>query len=169
MIKTFYTFEIKCEICSKKNIEIHVEKKRFRRQNFFWNKKNEHYHQNITWMKNTYKIFVQKIEIERFKNNAQLYFINNIIIKSQYLMHCINEIINILMKNKLKIYFSNDANVKYWIIITKKNVYKIEFIIFYKQWTYLKIKIKLTSVLHTYAQFINLIFELLSLTKKKNS
>jgi hypothetical protein len=93
--------------------------------------------------------------------------LNNCTIKMQYSVNRIEEIINILMKSKFKVFFFTNVIWKYWaMIIKKKNVYKTEFVSFHEQWAYLKMSMRLTRSSHTYAQFINLIFESLSLIKK---
>jgi hypothetical protein len=69
------------------------------------------------------------------KNSDQLkvihnyIFWNDCIIKMQYSMHLIKEMIDILMKSKFKTYFFTNASWEYWtIIIKKKNVYKANFV-----------------------------------------
>ncbi len=106
------------------------------------------------------------------KNFDQLRVVHNYIslndctVKMQYSVHRIEEVIDILMKSKFKTFFSTDATWGYWAVTTKKkNVYKTKFVSSHEQWAYLRMRMSLTESSHTYAQFPNLMFEPLSVTK----
>jgi hypothetical protein len=97
------------------------------------------------------KFFFKKKDSNQLRMIHNYIFLNDCIIKMQYSMHKIKEVINILMKSKFKAVFFIDAIWDYWVvIIKKKNVYKTKFVSLHEQWTYLRMRMSLTESSHTY-------------------
>ena len=86
--------------------------------------------------------------------------INKYTIKSDYLMHHMNEILIILLKFKFKIHFCSNVANEYWVISMKKDdENKTKFITSNEQWIYLRMKQELKKSSFIYAQFSDLMFE----------
>ena len=103
------------------------------------------------------------------KNSKLLKMIHNFMsikrytIKSNYLMHHMNEIWIILLKFKFRVHFCSNVANEYWVISMKKNdENKTRFIASNEQWIYLKMRQKLKESSFIYAQFSDLMFEFLS-------
>ncbi len=103
------------------------------------------------------------------KESTQLRVIHNFIsinshtIKSQYSIHRLKKVIDMLIKLEFTIYFINDAVNSYWEISMRiTDINKIEFLIFNDQWVYLRMSQELKRATHIYSQFSNLIFDSLS-------
>jgi hypothetical protein len=121
---------------------------------------------NSDWKART-KFSSKKKESNQLRMIHNYISLNDCIVKMQYSVHRIKKVIDILMKFKFKIFFSTNAIWEYWaMIIKKKNVYKTEFVSSHEQWAYLKMSMRFTESLHTYAQFMNLMFESLSVIKE---
>jgi len=85
--------------------------------------------------------------------------INKYTIKSAYPMHRMEEVIEILMKEKFSVYFSTDASHGYWAIPLKVEDWnKTGFLTPNGQWVYTRMGMGLKGAPHTYAQFSDLVF-----------
>jgi hypothetical protein len=94
--------------------------------------------------------------------------INSHIIKSQYLIHRLKKMIDILIKLKFTVYFISDAINDYWKISMRiMNINKTEFLTLNDQWVYLWINQELKKATHIYSQFSNLVFDSLSANEVK--
>lgn len=108
------------------------------------------------------------------KKSTQLQVIHNFIsinshtIKSQYLIHRLKKVINILIKLEFMIYFINDAVNNYWRISMRiTDINKIEFLTFNNQWIYFQMNQELKKTTYIYSQFLNLVFNSLSANEVK--
>ena len=85
--------------------------------------------------------------------------INKWTIKSAYLMHYLEEVIEIVIKPRYRMYFSLDASNGYWAILLRKgDANKTGFLTPNGQWVYLRMGQGLKGAPHTYAQFSDLVF-----------
>ena len=85
--------------------------------------------------------------------------VNRWTIKSAYPMHRLEEVVDALIKEKFKVYFSTDAANGYWaILIIPKDRNKTGFITPNGQWVYNRMGQGLKGAPHTYAQFTDLVF-----------
>lgn len=85
--------------------------------------------------------------------------VNHWTIKSGYPMHHLEEVINILLRPKYRVYFYSDAANGYWAIKTKlEDQNKTGFLAPNGQWVYLRMGQGLKGAPFTYAQFTDLVF-----------
>jgi hypothetical protein len=162
-IKHFIKLKSKFKSMKKKIFKYTSKERKFANQIFSQMKKAD----IIIRMNSDWSVWINFSSKKKDSNQLKIIhnyiFLNDCIIKMQYSMHKIKEIINILMKSKFKAFFFIDATWDYWIvIIKKKNVYKTRFVLSHKQWAYLRMRMNLIESSHTYTQFTNLIFDLLS-------
>jgi hypothetical protein len=160
-----HSIELKSEFRSMKNkIFKYTSKEReFANQIFFQMKKAD----IITRMNSDWSARIKFSSKKKNSNQLKVVhnyiLLNDCIIKMQYSIHRIEEMIDILMKSKFKAFFFIDATWDYWVvIIKKKDVFKTDLVSSHEQWAYLRMRMSLIESSHTYAQFTNLVFDFLS-------
>ena len=96
--------------------------------------------------------------------------VNNMTQKLQYPMHQMEEVIEIVIKPKFKVFFGADAANRYCTIPMKLgHKYKTEIVMLYGQYVYLQISQELKGALHTYAQYLDLTFKHLSSNNERTN
>ena len=85
--------------------------------------------------------------------------INRYTIKSAYPMHRLEEVLDTLIKDRFRAYFTSDASNGYWAIPMKaEDCNKTGFLTPNGQWVYKRMGQGLKGSPHTYAQFTDLVF-----------
>ena len=99
------------------------------------------------------------------KGSDQLRVVHNFIpvnkctIKSEYPMHRLEEVLDILIKPRFSCYFSTDASNSYWAVPIKAgDEYKAGIITPHGQYAYRRMGQGLKGAPHTYSQFTDLVF-----------
>jgi len=99
------------------------------------------------------------------KGSTQLRVVHNFIpvnshtIKSQYPVHRLEEVVDILIKPEFTVYFTSDAANSYWGIPMRiTDINKTGFLTPNGQWVYLRMGQGLKGAAHTYSQFSDLVF-----------
>ncbi|SLM34951.1 Ribonuclease H-like domain [Lasallia pustulata] len=99
------------------------------------------------------------------KGSDQLRVVHNFIpvnkctIKSEYPMHRLEEVLDILIKLRFSCYFSTDASNSYWAVPIKAgDEYKAGIITPHGQYAYRRMGQGLKGAPHTYSQFTDLVF-----------
>lgn len=109
------------------------------------------------------KFSLKKKEFTQLRVIHNFISINSHTIKSQYSIHRLKKVIDILIKLEFTIYFISDAVNSYWEISMRiTDINKTEFLILNNQWIYLRMSQELKRATHIYFQFSNLIFDSLS-------
>ncbi len=109
------------------------------------------------------KFSLKKKEFTQLRVIHNFIPINSHTIKSQYSIHRLKKVIDILIKLEFTIYFISDAVNSYWEISMRiTDINKIEFLTLNDQWVYLRMSQELKKMTHIYFQFSNLIFDFLS-------
>ncbi|SLM37531.1 Retrotransposon gag domain [Lasallia pustulata] len=99
------------------------------------------------------------------KGSDQLRVVHNFIpvnkctIKSEYPMHRLEEVLDVLIKSRFSCYFSTDASNSYWAVPIKAgDEYKAGIITPHGQYAYRRMGQGLKGAPHTYSQFTDLVF-----------
>ncbi|SLM39126.1 hypothetical protein LPUS_09585 [Lasallia pustulata] len=99
------------------------------------------------------------------KGSDQLRVVHNFIpvnkctIKSEYPMHRLEEVLDILIKPRFSCYFSTDVSNSYWVVPIKAgDEYKAGIITPHGQYAYRRMGQGLKGAPHTYSQFTDLVF-----------
>jgi hypothetical protein len=85
--------------------------------------------------------------------------INKWSIKCTYPVHSLDEVVDVVLKDKFSVYFSADASCGYWAIPVKPgDEFKTAVITPHGQYAYMRMGMGLKNAMHTYAQFTDMVF-----------